>query len=730
MAANSVLVQLAQIKAENSQFNMAFQKMEKQVKSTNQVMKGQAAVFGSIMKLFGAGLSVGLVIAGIKSLANEMDMLKTKAAEANMSVRGIQVLDFIARNNATSLEALVGMQSKLNIKLGEANEKAGTAREAFRSLGIDINTLNKISEDEKLSYVAKAISNAENPTQALAAATEILGKEAIKTKGALEALGMDYETLAKNAEKSRQVVSAAAIDGVDALGDQLSNSNKSLKAMAQELIGVGAGLTTMFSSAGGNAEKFNEATIRTKGSLQGLMDKLYGTGTFQTMFPKWAADVDKVTEETRQLEEQQRAQNAALEETGRLADESYGKLQTNIQTLVSNGMVPLTFKLLELESAKKRAMNPEEVAAIEEAILKLKDTSRKAAWDYINSQDTEEQKYVKLQDRIKELIKLHPDLGDSLKKALESADPALKKRLDELDAISSEISKLNNAAMTAEERRDERIKGLDFLSGQTDSFGNKTLDKRAYDAELKRIQEEYEAEKKKGEKKEANADPMFAKDTAGWLQTWDGDGNGSITKQLELLKVQLDAGKISWEEYTKAVSKAQDSYEAFGFIGDSLREGLMEISEAIVTNFKSVGDVVKQVIMKIIQQYIMLKVIGGFGSNFGGSGAGTGIMGKIGDIFSGVKTNARGGYLPQAEWSWVGEEGPELVNFRVPSRVYSNDDSMKMIAKSGKNQTIIYSPNIYTSDVASMTAWWNQRKMQEMDDFKRFVKKTSIRGDD
>jgi hypothetical protein len=125
MAANSVLVQLAQIKAENSQFNMAFQKMEKQVKSTNQVLKGQAAVFGSIMKTFGAGLSVGLVIAGIKNLANDMAVLKNRAEEANMSIQGIQVLDYIARNNSTSLEVLVAMQGKLNTKLAEANSKAG-----------------------------------------------------------------------------------------------------------------------------------------------------------------------------------------------------------------------------------------------------------------------------------------------------------------------------------------------------------------------------------------------------------------------------------------------------------------------------------------------------------------------------------------------------------------------------------------------------------------------------
>lgn len=40
--------------------------------------------------------------------------------------------------------------------------------------------------------------------------------------------------------------------------------------------------------------------------------------------------------------------------------------------------------------------------------------------------------------------------------------------------------------------------------------------------------------------------------------------------------------------------------------------------------------------------------------------------------------NARGGPVAAGEWSWVGEEGPELVRFGRAARVFSNDESNRM----------------------------------------------------
>ena len=56
--------------------------------------------------------------------------------------------------------------------------------------------------------------------------------------------------------------------------------------------------------------------------------------------------------------------------------------------------------------------------------------------------------------------------------------------------------------------------------------------------------------------------------------------------------------------------------------------------------------------------------------------------GLLGDA-SGIPGRAAGGPLRAGQWSWVGEKGPELVQFSRAGRVFSNDESMDMIRNVG-----------------------------------------------
>lgn len=54
-----------------------------------------------------------------------------------------------------------------------------------------------------------------------------------------------------------------------------------------------------------------------------------------------------------------------------------------------------------------------------------------------------------------------------------------------------------------------------------------------------------------------------------------------------------------------------------------------------------------------------------------------------GAIFGGIGGHARGGPVKPGEWTWVGEEGPELVRFGQSARIYSNDESENMVRDVG-----------------------------------------------
>lgn len=61
---------------------------------------------------------------------------------------------------------------------------------------------------------------------------------------------------------------------------------------------------------------------------------------------------------------------------------------------------------------------------------------------------------------------------------------------------------------------------------------------------------------------------------------------------------------------------------------------------------------------------------------------------NIPNAFFGVGNNARGGPVRQGEWSVVGEEGPELVRFGRSARVFSNDESERMVRDVGELDTM------------------------------------------
>jgi hypothetical protein len=72
------------------------------------------------------------------------------------------------------------------------------------------------------------------------------------------------------------------------------------------------------------------------------------------------------------------------------------------------------------------------------------------------------------------------------------------------------------------------------------------------------------------------------------------------------------------------------------------------------------------------------QILTGQNAGFGGSGPG-GIPGGTG--------HATGG-IAQKGWSWIGERGPELVNFGSPSRVLTHHDSIAAMSGGGSGVTV------------------------------------------
>jgi hypothetical protein len=175
-----------------------------------------------------------------------------------------------------------------------------------------------------------------------------------------------------------------------------------------------------------------------------------------------------------------------------------------------------------------------------------------------------------------------------------------------------------------------------------------------------------------------------------------------FNQRMERLNELLQQGAIDWETYERAVKKAQDELEAadekankasktareLGLTFTSAAEdaavagkGWREVLSGIVDDLKRI----------LIRRYLTEPMIEFFdelakgkektGGSSGGGGGGVFDFTKIfpeifgGGEFPGFATGTA--HAPRG-MGWVGENGPELVNFRGGERVFPHDESMAM----------------------------------------------------
>jgi ribosomal protein S11 len=188
-----------------------------------------------------------------------------------------------------------------------------------------------------------------------------------------------------------------------------------------------------------------------------------------------------------------------------------------------------------------------------------------------------------------------------------------------------------------------------------------------------------------------------------------------FTERMERLDELVKQGAISWETYDRAVEKAKkemdDAEKQASKTDSTARElGLTFTSafeDAVVNgeDFRSVlQGVVKDLARIAIRKTLtepMMEFIDTTIKGMSKTGGGGGLFGFLGGIFGGnAPTNGAAGFatdfannsgLSSLQMGfaggtshaprglhWVGEEGPELMNFRGGEQVFPHDDSMAM----------------------------------------------------
>lgn len=179
-----------------------------------------------------------------------------------------------------------------------------------------------------------------------------------------------------------------------------------------------------------------------------------------------------------------------------------------------------------------------------------------------------------------------------------------------------------------------------------------------------------------------------------------------FNQRMERLNQLLEQGAIDWETYQRAVKKAQEDMERADEETEKARRNARELGltftsameDAIVAGedwrdvLRGIVDDLKRI---LIRRYLTEPILeffdvlakgpkGGGGKTSGGGGI-FDFVGKLPDIVlsafaSGTNSAPRGLAL-------VGEDGPELVNFRGGEQVFDNATSMSMLGRADAGPT-------------------------------------------
>lgn len=164
----------------------------------------------------------GIVKGGIDAAAGLHDL----SLQTGLSVAALTQFKYIGDLSGTSAEAVAGAANKLGKSLALTNDEGKGAGLALKALGIDFDTFRKMSPDEQMLTVAKAMAGFKDGTDKSAAAMLLYGKEGAKLLPFLGDLAEQHDQVIEKLTEEEVALRKTEAAMADAFGDNLVKIRK------------------------------------------------------------------------------------------------------------------------------------------------------------------------------------------------------------------------------------------------------------------------------------------------------------------------------------------------------------------------------------------------------------------------------------------------------------------------------------------------------------------------
>ena len=195
-----------EIKADSSALSTGLAKAQQNIQNfgkdvTSNITDKLAGAFAGGAVIGGIGaLVTGMIEAG-KAIMDFAGNLVDASDAMGLTVEQLQGLHGAFLSGGASAEDVDKGISKLIQNMDTATNSVGPIRDAFDRLGVSFDTLSSGDPNAVILAIADGVKNAKNPTEAYAAALELLGKAGKKMIGSMRDGGDSLQAVADKIDK-------------------------------------------------------------------------------------------------------------------------------------------------------------------------------------------------------------------------------------------------------------------------------------------------------------------------------------------------------------------------------------------------------------------------------------------------------------------------------------------------------------------------------------------------
>jgi hypothetical protein len=212
--------------------------------------QGISSVAGSITSLVnpftaaaaaivGLGAAAQQVVSGLVRLEDRVERLGNLANQLGVSFGFVQVLEEAGNRTGVSVQQLEGAFARLQNTLASGGEESKKAADALSRLGISVEQLQDLTQEQRIELFGKQIAAIENPAQRSAAAIALFGRSGVQLLPFFNQIGAAADDVAKfNAQ-----ISDLDRTRIDELGTAFDGLNVAIRGFGQELLTPFIGIT-------------------------------------------------------------------------------------------------------------------------------------------------------------------------------------------------------------------------------------------------------------------------------------------------------------------------------------------------------------------------------------------------------------------------------------------------------------------------------------------------------